>query len=209
MTRLANLLGFATGNGSRPGSGRDASAPRRDAPLSRKTDLRYMSHFYRAARERGMRDASLGLPMDEAEALAPGYRSGYEELSAPAVRPLSIDLESPHLLANDIVPVKRYLAAAREIRARSAPLWAAALSSSGWERRPSRVEVSHIHPGHVLPDAGAVFPTVKAAIDGLVDAGGVPDDSPDWITALTLRAPRLAARPPLVRITVLRDLPAA
>tara|TARA_R110002020_G_scaffold50348_3_gene142339 strand:- start:66 stop:377 length:312 start_codon:yes stop_codon:yes gene_type:complete len=34
-------------------------------------------------------------------------------------------------------------------------------------------------------DVGACFPAVKAAIDGLVDAGILPDDSPQFVQALT------------------------
>jgi len=34
-------------------------------------------------------------------------------------------------------------------------------------------------------DVGACFPAVKAAIDGLVDAAVLPDDSPEFVTALT------------------------
>ena len=34
-------------------------------------------------------------------------------------------------------------------------------------------------------DVGACFPSVKAAIDGLVDAGVLPDDNPDFVRALT------------------------
>ena len=34
-------------------------------------------------------------------------------------------------------------------------------------------------------DVGACFPSVKAAIDGLVDAGVLPDDNPAFVRALT------------------------
>ena len=34
-------------------------------------------------------------------------------------------------------------------------------------------------------DVGACFPAVKAAIDGLMDAGVLPDDSPEFVRALT------------------------
>lgn len=36
-----------------------------------------------------------------------------------------------------------------------------------------------------LQDVGACFPAVKAAIDGFVDAGILPDDTPDFVQALT------------------------
>lgn len=38
-------------------------------------------------------------------------------------------------------------------------------------------------------DTGACFDAVKAAIDGLVDAGIIPDDGPDIVTRLTFHAP--------------------
>ncbi len=34
-------------------------------------------------------------------------------------------------------------------------------------------------------DVGACFPAVKAAVDGLVDAGILPDDNPDFVRQLT------------------------
>lgn len=40
-----------------------------------------------------------------------------------------------------------------------------------------------------LPDVGAAFPTAKAAIDGLVDARVVPDDTPAYVRALIFVAP--------------------
>lgn len=43
-----------------------------------------------------------------------------------------------------------------------------------------------------IPDVGACFPAVKAAIDGLVDAHVIPDDTPDHLAAITFVAPQLA-----------------
>ncbi len=37
------------------------------------------------------------------------------------------------------------------------------------------------------PDVGSVGPAAKAAIDGLIDAGIAPDDSDDYLHALTFR----------------------
>ena len=45
-----------------------------------------------------------------------------------------------------------------------------------------------------MPDVAACYPTVKAAIDGLVDAGVVPDDGPFNVTRITFRAPQVAQR---------------
>jgi len=52
--------------------------------------------------------------------------------------------------------------------------------------------------GTPLPDTGAAGPTAKAAIDGLVDAGIIPDDGPDWVRALVFVAPCHADRDRLV-----------
>lgn len=40
-----------------------------------------------------------------------------------------------------------------------------------------------------LPDVGACFATAKAAIDGLVDAGVIPDDNPAHVKFLGFAAP--------------------
>lgn len=49
-----------------------------------------------------------------------------------------------------------------------------------------------------MPDVGACFPAVKAGIDGLVDAGVVPDDKPAYLRALTFVAPEKADRDALI-----------
>lgn len=48
--------------------------------------------------------------------------------------------------------------------------------------------------GTTLPDVGAVFNTAKAAIDGLVDARVIPDDTPAHLRALTFVAPEHSDR---------------
>jgi len=40
-----------------------------------------------------------------------------------------------------------------------------------------------------MPDTGACIGAAKAAIDGLVDAGVIPDDSPRFVHRLTFEAP--------------------
>lgn len=42
-----------------------------------------------------------------------------------------------------------------------------------------------------MADTGGHFPVAKACIDGLVDAGVIPDDGPKYVTSLTFRAPRV------------------
>lgn len=45
-----------------------------------------------------------------------------------------------------------------------------------------------------IPDIGACFPSVKAAIDGLVDANVIVDDDPDHLMLLTFAAPVVTGR---------------
>ena len=42
---------------------------------------------------------------------------------------------------------------------------------------------------NVMPDTGACIGAVKAAIDGLVDAGVLPDDGPRYVRSLLFLAP--------------------
>lgn len=62
------------------------------------------------------------------------------------------------------------------------------------------IEVDHT-VGHkrTMPDAGACFPAVKAAVDGLVDAGVLPDDGPRYVRWLRFNAP---ARGPVSSVTL-------
>lgn len=49
-----------------------------------------------------------------------------------------------------------------------------------------------------LPDVGACYGAVKAAIDGIVQAGVLTDDSPAYVGAIHLYAPVVADRDALV-----------
>lgn len=51
------------------------------------------------------------------------------------------------------------------------------------------VTVAQTCKHHSLPDIGANYPTAKAAIDGLVDAGVIPDDDPAHLVYLGFAAP--------------------
>jgi crossover junction endodeoxyribonuclease RusA len=44
-----------------------------------------------------------------------------------------------------------------------------------------------------LADCGNGLPSIKAAIDGLIDARVLPDDSPEYVISITMVAPRLPA----------------
>jgi hypothetical protein len=53
-----------------------------------------------------------------------------------------------------------------------------------------RVVVTPLHKDRRSPqDCAACAPAVKAAVDGLVDAGVIPDDNPDHLDEITFRAP--------------------
>lgn len=66
----------------------------------------------------------------------------------------------------------------------------------GWMARVAnlpRFEQAHIeaHFGmvHPLPDTGNNYPSVKAAIDGLRDAGVLVDDTSEYVLSILLHAP--------------------
>ena len=53
-------------------------------------------------------------------------------------------------------------------------------------------------------DAGNLYPTAKAIVDGLVDAGVIPDDSNEWVTGPDMRAGEKRAEPcVVVRVEVI------
>ena len=49
-----------------------------------------------------------------------------------------------------------------------------------------------------LPDVGACYEAVKAAVDGVRDAGAWADDDPAHVPVIELRAPEVAGRDALV-----------
>lgn len=51
------------------------------------------------------------------------------------------------------------------------------------------IEAFPIQQRGKLGDVLNNYPAAKAAIDGIVDAGVVPDDSPEYVRAITLHAP--------------------
>lgn len=71
------------------------------------------------------------------------------------------------------------------------------------------VEVQPVlHTGRWMQDASACHPAAKAAIDGLVDAGVIPDDRPPYVHAVTYLEPRVdrARRRDAMELTV-NELP--
>lgn len=57
---------------------------------------------------------------------------------------------------------------------------------------PTRVEIDAYiwAKSGKLADCASHHPAVKAAIDGLVDAGLIPDDSPKYLSKITFHAPK-------------------
>jgi hypothetical protein len=52
-----------------------------------------------------------------------------------------------------------------------------------------------------IPDVAACFPAVKAAIDGIVDAGTIPDDDPSHLVSICFHAPEFGEKNGL-RVTI-------
>ena len=52
-----------------------------------------------------------------------------------------------------------------------------------------RVEVRQYCPTEVMPDPGNIFPAVKAAIDGIVDAKVIPKDTRAFVHYIGFHAP--------------------
>lgn len=100
----------------------------------------------------------------------------------------------------------------RYVRAKATALWRhlAELEVRG---RPGpvpkhgrvHIRFEAVYPSNagVLPDTGALYPTEKAIVDGLVDAGVIEDDSGEFVAGLTSVAPRKGdVAVPVVRVRV-------
>lgn len=71
--------------------------------------------------------------------------------------------------------------------ARNAKKWrdaaaTAARDAGHGQLRPSIITVELPVLGNLRRDPHNLFPTIKHAIDGCVDAGLFPDDTPEWVT---------------------------
>ena len=69
--------------------------------------------------------------------------------------------------------------------------------------RCEQIEVTVIHERkdrRSIPDVGACFPSVKAAVDGVTDAGVVDHDGPDHVVRLVFEAPVVTGRHALVLV---------
>lgn len=55
--------------------------------------------------------------------------------------------------------------------------------------RPVLITAQPYQQRNRLQDAGSCLPSLKAAVDGIVDAGVLPDDSPAYVAGLMILAP--------------------
>ena len=82
-------------------------------------------------------------------------------------------------------------------------------AAAGWMTRAARppkfewvrVEVWPTQPKGVMADVGAHMPTVKAIIDGIVDAGVLVDDGPGVVRSLLFHAPTKGVEGIRIRLT--------
>jgi hypothetical protein len=69
-----------------------------------------------------------------------------------------------------------------------------------FDRASIIVEVAMRHP---VADTGACFPAVKAAIDGLVDAGVLPGDTGEYVPSITFLAPTRIGKDQVEHLTLI------
>jgi crossover junction endodeoxyribonuclease RusA len=90
-------------------------------------------------------------------------------------------------------------------RAEQARLWRERFWAEGLKQRVrfERVEITVEIAQKRLMDAGNAYPTIKAAIDGLVDARVIPNDTPKHVAQITLLAPvRVVKEPERLTLTL-------
>lgn len=79
---------------------------------------------------------------------------------------------------------------AEVVRAWRQAFWLLALEAKIPHLKQIEVEATPVLNGRGRPqDVGAASNAVKAAIDGIVDAGVIPDDSPTYLRKITFCAP--------------------
>ena len=105
---------------------------------------------------------------------------------------LILSISTPPLRSND-----------RTHWARRAPLVRAVRETAAWHAKAQKLrpqpqsDVTLIWhaPARSRSDVGALSPTLKAIIDGLVDAGIWPDDTPKWVRRETVGIERTDGKP--------------
>ena len=96
------------------------------------------------------------------------------------------------VLQGQVLTANKVYSTHYRLRAERVKYWRQLAAVVGANRRaewqaggPTEVVARPVTPGQRRQDTGAVMPTVKAVIDGLVDAGYWPDDSAQWIRKLS------------------------
>jgi hypothetical protein len=97
--------------------------------------------------------------------------------------------EARPMLVNEETKKGSYHARAAMRREWREQFWALAVMDNIGPQPPSGVTVRHYKAKGTLPDVAACLPSVKAAIDGLVDAGLWPNDTGEWVRSVTFEAP--------------------
>lgn len=89
-------------------------------------------------------------------------------------------------------------------RAKLVAVWRSAFKVLAEEADiPAQVAIAieatpYLTPRGRIQDCAAAFPAVKAGIDGLVDAGVIPDDSPTYLKSIKFNSPIRAEQSSLV-----------
>lgn len=100
-------------------------------------------------------------------------------MSAPGTQRLEIPIDADEwLLQNHRVHYQQAAKKRGSLRVKTGWLAKAQLLPA---QGPVAVYARVRMPKGTLPDADAAAPMVKAAIDGLVDAGIIPDDNGQWV----------------------------
>lgn len=86
--------------------------------------------------------------------------------------------------------------------------WRQAFWGLGLEKRIrySSVDITvEVQMRHPVADTGACFPAVKAAIDGLVDAGVLPGDTGQFVRSIRFVAPIRATKDQVEALTLILE----
>ena len=105
------------------------------------------------------------------------------------VRALTLTIPAPCEWLNSNQRIHRMIAAGRVKSWRQAAHYAAKVDDH-WAPFEGPVHITvTVHKTRAGRwDAGNLYPTAKAIVDGLVDAGVIPDDSNEWVTGPDMRA---------------------
>lgn len=150
---------------------------------------------YQRGRQRGREDALAGRPPDPAGLY--GYEAGYAEATAGSPSPSAGLIDRACIRLAGLPPTMNLFfrqhwaksgETTAEYRLNARLEWVTALAGRVM-RPPVAVQARVFQSGGKPQDVAACAPAVKAAIDGLVDAGGLPDDSPQYVAKVTFLPP--------------------